>query len=108
MLRAIVRIFSGVATIVVIATVFFHYVEGWGWVDSYFFSIVTLSTVGYGDIVPTTDLGKIATTVLIVVGLGIFAIAIQQFGELQYQRREEKARLRREHELEREEERQNG
>lgn len=67
-------------------TVFFHYVEGWSWVDSYFFSVVTLSTVGYGNLVPVTTLGKIGTTVFILTGLGIFAFVIQQFGRMTAER----------------------
>jgi len=71
------------------STVFFHVVEGWGWIDSYFFTVVTLSTVGYGNLVPATALGKIGTTVVIFVGLGVFALAIQQFAQFAVRRREE-------------------
>lgn len=78
-----------VVTIVAIGTVFFHYIEGWSWVDSYFFSVVTLSTVGYGSLVPATTLGKIGTTAFIFIGLGIFAVAIQQFGSYAVRKREE-------------------
>ncbi|MFV0513187.1 MAG: potassium channel family protein [Jhaorihella sp.] len=70
-------------------TVFFHLVEGWGWLDSYFFTVVTVSTVGYGELVPATALGKIATTVLIFVGLGVFAVAIHQFAYYHMRKREE-------------------
>jgi len=63
-------------------TVFFRMVEGWSWLDSYFFTVVTLSTVGYGNLVPVTTAGKIGTTVFILAGLGIFAAAIQRFGFL--------------------------
>jgi len=68
--------------VIVIAsgTVFFRLVEGWSWIDSYFFTVVTLSTVGYGNLVPETVLGKIGTTFFIITGLGIFAAAIQRFG----------------------------
>ncbi len=59
-------------------TVFFRYVEGWTWIDSYFFTVVTISTVGYGHPIPATDIGKIGTTVLIFAGLGVFAVALQQ------------------------------
>ncbi|WP_371055416.1 ion channel [Rhodosalinus sp. K401] len=68
------------AAVIAAGTVVFRYVEGWSWVDSYFFTVVTLSTVGYGSLVPQTVLGKIATTVFIFVGLGIFAVAIQRIG----------------------------
>jgi voltage-gated potassium channel len=77
------------ALIVASGTVFFHIVEGWSWIDAYFFSVVTLSTVGYGNIVPVTAAGKIGTTVFIFVGLGIFAVAIQQFGVFAVRKREE-------------------
>ena len=76
-------------SIVVVGTVFFHFVEGWSWLDSYFFTVVTLSTVGYGSLVPATAAGKIGTTVFIFVGLGIFAVAIQQFGSFAVKKREE-------------------
>lgn len=72
-----------------LGTVFFHYVEGWSWLDSYFFTVVTISTVGYGSLVPATALGKIGTTFFIFVGLGIFAVAIQQFALYHMQKREE-------------------
>ena len=77
------------AGLIVGSTVFFRYVEGWGWVDSYFFTVVTLSTVGYGNLVPETDLGKIATTGLIFIGIGAFALALQQFGAYMVRRQEE-------------------
>lgn len=70
-------------------TVFFRFVEGWGWIDSYFFTVVTISTVGYGNLVPATALGKIGTTVLIFGGLGVFALAVQKFANYQIEKREQ-------------------
>lgn len=87
-LRLITLILTLVA-IIAAGTVFFRLVEGWSWLDSYFFSVVTLSTVGYGELVPQTPAGKIGTTVFILVGLGIFAVAIQQFGVFAMRKREE-------------------
>ena len=78
-----------VVMVVLSGTVFFHYVEGWSWLDSYFFTVVTISTVGYGELVPGTAVGKIATTVLIFFGLAVFAVAIQQFGMFAMRKREE-------------------
>lgn len=75
--------------IIVGGTVFFRLVEGWSWLDSYFFTVVTLSTVGYGSLVPQTAAGKIGTTVFIFVGLGVFAVAIQQIGTFAMRKREE-------------------
>ncbi len=80
---------STLATIIGGGTVFFHFIEGWSWLDSYFFTVVTLSTVGYGSLVPTTVAGKIGTTVFILLGLGVFAVTIQQFGSFAMRKREE-------------------
>lgn len=57
--------------IIGIGMVFYHFVEGWSWVDACYFSVVTLTTIGYGDIAPHTDAGKIFTVVYIISGLGL-------------------------------------
>lgn len=82
----LIYLFVLIAPVILGGTVFFHYVEGWSWIDSYFFSVITLSTVGYGSLVPATTLGKIGTTFFIFVGLGIFAFVIQQFGRFTAER----------------------
>ena len=86
------RVATLVFTLVLIVTsgtVFFRIVEGWSWLDAYFFTVVTLSTVGYGSLVPATAVGKIGTTIFIILGLGVFAVAIQQFGLFALRKREE-------------------
>lgn len=85
----IITLLLTVAAIIAIGTVFFRHVEGWSWLDSYFFTVVTLSTVGYGELVPATPTGKVGTTVFILAGLGIFAVAVQQFGQMAMRKREE-------------------
>jgi len=59
--------------ILVLGTTFYRVVEGWSWVDSLYFAVVTLTTVGYGDLTPQTDAGKLFTVLYILVGLGILA-----------------------------------
>lgn len=59
-----------------IGTVVYHFVEKLSWVDAYYFSVVTLATVGYGDITPQTDFGKIFTTFYILAGVGIITTFI--------------------------------
>lgn len=49
----------------------YHYVEGWSWIDSLYFSIITLTTIGYGDFSPQTQAGKLFTIFYIVLGIGI-------------------------------------
>jgi voltage-gated potassium channel len=40
--------------------------------DAIWYTLVTISTVGYGDRYPTTNLGRIIGAVIIIVGVGIF------------------------------------
>ncbi len=56
---------------ILVGTVFYHEIEGWGWIDSVYFCVTTLTTVGYGDIYPITDAGKIFTVLYIIIGIGI-------------------------------------
>lgn len=49
----------------------YHYLEGWEWLDSIYFCIITLTTVGYGDFSPQTDAGKAFTIIYIIMGVGI-------------------------------------
>ena len=41
---------------------------------SIYWSVITLTTVGYGDIVPVTDLGKFIATFIMLLGYSIIAI----------------------------------
>lgn len=59
-----------VLIILLSGTAFYHGVEHWAWIDSLFFSVTTLTTVGYGNFVPVTLLGKIFTIIYIFLGLG--------------------------------------
>jgi len=62
-----------IATFVIIlfGSVVFHILEGWSYIDSLYFSVVTLTTVGYGDLSPQTDAGKMFTIFYILMGIGI-------------------------------------
>ena len=52
----------------------------WSIIDSLYFSVVTFTTVGYGDITPTTNIGKIVTLLFGLVGISLLGIAIGTIG----------------------------
>ncbi len=52
-------------------TIFCTLEEGWSVVDAFYFSVTTLTTVGFGDLAPATTFGKLFTVVYIFAGLGL-------------------------------------
>jgi len=81
-------------------TVFFHFVEKWGWFDSFYFSVITLTTVGYGDFSPQTVPGKAFVIVYILTGIGIILgliNAIYEHRVNQFRERQEKKKNRSAH-----------
>ena len=63
---------------ITLGTVVYMWLEHWSPVDAAYFSVVTLATVGFGDLHPTTDAAKIFTIVYILFGLGILAAFISE------------------------------
>jgi voltage-gated potassium channel len=81
--------------LIVIGTFFFHFLEGWSFVAAFYFSVTTLATVGYGDLVPTTDFARLATAIYILIGVSISVTALGIIGTRYLERREERLSDRR-------------
>ena len=64
-----------------IGTIFYSYQEGWTLIDAFYFSVTTLTTVGLGDLAPTTPVGKLFTVGYIFSGLGLIAGFINAIAE---------------------------
>lgn len=77
---------------IIIGTIGFMVLEGFSLLDSLYFVITTLTTVGYGDIFPITPYGKVLVVIIILVGvlsfLGLAATVI----DLLIERREKNVR----------------
>ena len=63
------------------AMVVYHFLEGWDWVDSTYFAAATITTVGYGDLVPKTQTSKLFTTFFILLGIPIGFYIIFSLGK---------------------------
>lgn len=69
----------GVAKVFFVFAALFGILEGWWWVDAIWFTFVTLTTIGYGDMTPTTFKSRVYLILMISYGVGTMALFL---GEL--------------------------
>ena len=60
-------------TLLAVGTVVYHLIEDWSWVDSFYFSVIAVTTVGFGDLSPDTDGAKLFTVFYVITGITIIA-----------------------------------
>ena len=72
---------------VVSGMVFYSSVEGWGLIDSLYFCVITLTTIGYGDMHPTSPLSKLFTVFYVLVGIGVLVAFINKLATEAVRRR---------------------
>lgn len=66
------KILTGAAiALVAVGTITYRLLEDWSWVDSLYFSVVAITTVGFGDLTPSSDASKLFTVAYILTGIGI-------------------------------------
>jgi voltage-gated potassium channel len=64
-------LFALVVLTLAAGTGFYAWAEEWSVLDAFYFSAITLTTVGYGDLTPSTAAGKLFTVFYIFAGIGI-------------------------------------
>jgi voltage-gated potassium channel len=62
-------------------------VEGWSLLDSFYMTILTLSTVGYGEVHPLSYSGKFLSILVIIMGVGSMGFALGTAGNLMVEER---------------------
>ena len=84
-------IFS-LAVLLVFGTFLFQIIEDFSAVDAFYFTGMTMLTVGYGDVVPHTNTGKIAAVVFAFLAVGIALYSINIIARLAFRHRLEDIR----------------
>ncbi len=85
-----IEVFTAIAALsvlLIVGTVSFHYLEHWSWISSFYFSVVTLATVGYGDLAPTTDISRLFTAIYIIFGAAIAVASLGVIGSRYLEKR---------------------
>ncbi len=66
----------------VVSTLIFHYIEGVGLFDAFYWAVTTTATVGYGDISAATMIGKVTSIFVMLSGIGVLAVLLGAIAEV--------------------------
>lgn len=64
------------ACAIALGTIGFHLIEGWSLIDSLYMSVLTITTVGYGEVHPLSSTGRAFGIVFMLAGVGTAAYAL--------------------------------
>ena len=78
-----------VFTWIVIGMCVFHVLEDWTWIQCFYYAVITLTTVGYGDLTPTTDLSRFVAAWYILIGVTITLGALGYIGSAYLEKRKD-------------------
>ncbi|MFH0817719.1 MAG: potassium channel family protein [Candidatus Micrarchaeota archaeon] len=92
-IRLTIALFS-IVLMLAIGTVVYHNIEGWDWVDSFYFTGVTLTTVGYGDLHPTHDISKLFTVAVAFSGITVVFYSVAVVANVYFNNQQERIEKR--------------
>lgn len=70
---------ASLSGVIAIGTVGYHYLEGWDYLDSLYFTATTITTVGYGDLHPSSPASKLFTLGIMFAGIGLGFYVLSTF-----------------------------
>ncbi len=80
--RQLALIAGLLTAVLLLGTLGFRYIEGWTWFDSFYMSLISLTTVGYNEVHPLTNEGRIFTSILLMVGVTVVFASIGIMSDL--------------------------
>lgn len=74
-------IFTTLLILLAGGTALFHYLEPtFTLIQSFYFTVTTMTTVGYGDLTPSNDITRLAVSLYILVAVTLYVSLITHFG----------------------------
>jgi len=81
-LRGLLAPAAGLFALFIVGALGYRILEGMSWLEAVYLTVTTVSTVGYGDIVPRTPAGRVFTVLLILSGVGMALYLLGRFWQL--------------------------
>lgn len=66
-------------SLLLFGTLGYHFLEGWNFLDSFYMTLITISTIGYGEVHRLSQSGRLFTSLLIIFGVGTVGYAAGAF-----------------------------
>ncbi|MDF7806646.1 potassium channel protein [Pontiellaceae bacterium B12219] len=76
----------GIMLVLLFGTIGYKYIENWGWLDAFYMTVITVSTVGITEVHPLSNAGRLFTVVMIIGGVGVMAYCLTRLAEFMFQR----------------------
>ncbi len=67
-------LFLALLTLILVGVAGFHFLEHWSWFDGWYMVLTTITTIGYGEVHPLSQAGRIFNSFIIVTGVGLLLL----------------------------------
>jgi len=67
--------------VAMIGTAGFHYIEHWSWFDGFYMVLTTLTTIGYGEVHPLSQVGRYFNVGIILAGVALVFLILGALGQ---------------------------
>jgi voltage-gated potassium channel len=81
-LRGLLLIAALLTAVLLLGTFGFYFIEGWPLFDSFYMALITLTTVGYGEVHPLSFNGRLFASALMLIGVTAVFVSIAVIGDM--------------------------
>lgn len=92
--RPVMAAGSAIIIFLTAGTLVYHALEPWSWIECVYFCVNSLTTVGYGDFTPSSDVSRLFTIVYLLTGTGAVVASVGVIGSRYLELRDRKIRQR--------------
>ena len=76
LMRRLLVLFLGISILLVVGTVVYHFSEGWKWLDSLYFSTISITSRGFSEQHPSNWFSVLFSVFYLLIGVGVIVYSI--------------------------------